>query len=593
MARTVSTAQQDVLNSTKYEVHLRVEIENSTGGMVNLSGLSSFCWPESAAWSWTLDQPVPSLTVKLARDRGRSSGESLAPLDEGSTFNYNSTNGFASLVYPGRAINVYTAVSTPGGPALSSSQMDFVFQGELDEVNWEQSPMQLRGRSRNMARLADRWIESSSYVYGSATGDPIETVISNILSDWTDLSTSILQTSSSPGFAISPAYTPEKQPVLDAVTTLAQLVGWNLQEVWSSSAAEWKIKFSRPNRTASSSQASWTFGPQHYYDVRRMSVSRYDVRNRIPVIFGLSSARQKIILESTDSQDKYGIQFMEFEEAPNSAIGTSSEAFDLGNGALQDLKEPPAEHEIEVPYWFIGELGDFIEFEPNGVHYSEYQYFGMYSISHEVATNRHRSAVQVRGAPAAYSRTWLTFPGFGTILFNENTVDHTDRVSSSTSRVFVGDPVRIPANSLEKIRGTWSVNATFPAPTSTAFRSLNFVNYIGTSSGALPSGIQAIVLSGYSASASTQQISGSGVYVISAIPGTTTMEFVATVTYDPPFRDALGNLVPFTRSSGTLVEATSNENFIFFEIFANSTNGGTGTIDWTSVEPKITQLAVP
>src|SRR3990167_9159518 len=129
MARTISTGQEDILFAKKYEIHSRVEVENSTGGMVNLSALSSADWMRGVAGNWNIDQPVPELTFSIRRDHGQSTGESLAPLDSDSTFNFNSTAGYAALVYPGRELHVYTACSTPGGPAPASSAYDFVFQG--------------------------------------------------------------------------------------------------------------------------------------------------------------------------------------------------------------------------------------------------------------------------------------------------------------------------------------------------------------------------------------------------------------------------------------------------------------------------------
>lgn len=587
MSRTISTAQEDVLGSAKYDVHLRVEVEDSTGGMVNLED-----WAESARWNWNLDQPVPELTVTLARDRGPSTGQSLAPLDEDSTFNYNSTSGFASLVYPGREIHVYTAATTPGGPAPASSAMDFVFQGELDQVAWERSPIQTRARSKNMSRLVDRWIESSSYVYGNSTGMPIENVIEQILADWTDLSTSILLTTASPGFAITPAYNPDKQPVLDAVTTLAQLIGWNLHEVWSTASTSWRIAFRQPNRTASSSQATWAFGPQHYYDVRAMSVGRYDVRNRIPVIFGPSNNRQKVTVESTESQDDYGVQFMEFEEAVNSAIATSSEAFTLADSAVTDLKDPPATHEVEVPYWFVGELTDFLEFQPNGAHYTATQYYGIYSISHEVETKRHRTSIQTRGQPAAYARTWLSYPGGGNRQFDKRYTDEADYTSSSTTPALLttGAPRISPASIGSGLKVEAVVSGTFDAPPATSIGTVGvgyvFSLYLGAASSAM-SAIASAQLIALSASASTEKVSARIMSFFKPVAGSTTIEYVQTVTYTPPFIETstARMAISHVRSSGTISRASSDENYLWVEAWSNSTAGAVGTLEWYSVGP--------
>lgn len=443
--RTLSTSKEDILTSTKYDVHLRVEVEDSTGGMVDYSA-----WVRSARWDWDLDQPVPQLTVSLRRDDGPSTGESLAPLDAESTWNQNSTGGFGAGVYPGRDIDLYTAATTVGA-APATSEYDWVFRGELDEVLWERSPMQLVARSKNMSALADRWVTSSTYLYGSSSGDLLHTVIEQVLADWTDLSTDVLLVPTTPAFVVSPAYSPDKQPVLQAVQTLAQLIGWNLNEVWSTDSTSWRIQFSEPNRTATSSESVWSFGPQHYHDVRRMSVSRADVRNQVSVIYGPSTDRSQILAEDTDSQDDYGVQWMEFEEGTNSAIDSSSEANDLATAALNDLKEPPAYQEIELPYWYPGELGDYYEFLGNGIHYSTDQYLAAYGISHELSTARTRTNVRVRGQPAAYSLAWPDYPGGGNhrlpeIAGIEVTVDADANVVVSVTTVSAASNFPIASN---------------------------------------------------------------------------------------------------------------------------------------------------
>ena len=417
--RTLSTQASDILESKKFAVHLRVEVENSTGGFVNLSNLSTADWVKGARWDWSLDQPVAELTVQLRRDHGRSTGQSLSPLDADSTFNYNSTSGFSALVKPGRELNVYTAETTVGGPAPASSAMDWVFQGEIDDVAWPNSPIDVVARSKNMGRLFDRWIMSSTYAYGNSSGVAIETVMEQILANWTDLSTTVLWTPVSPGFLIAPAYKPDKQSVLDAITTLSQLIGWNVLEAYSTASSGWRLKFSEPTRTVTSSGKVWTFGADQYFAVNDMAMSRRDVRNYIPVLYGGSTSRTSLIVQSTSSQDEYGLRYMEFEESINSPIATSSEAYNLGFAAVTDLKEPPATHEIELPYWWPGELNDFYEFTPNGIHYSSAQYLACYGITHDLRGGTGRTLVRTRGRPAGHYLQWLNYRSGGNLVFAE------------------------------------------------------------------------------------------------------------------------------------------------------------------------------
>jgi hypothetical protein len=423
VARTLSTAQEDILTSAQYEVHTRLEVEDSTGAFINVGSLGGGEWFESALWDWSLDQPVAQMTLALRRDQGPSTGESLAPLDEESTFNVNAASAYAPLLDAGREIKFYTAATTVGGPPPSSGDFDFIFQGEIDDVNWQLSPLTLIARSKFLSQMADRFVEEEQ-VYGSVAGVALETVIQSILDDWTDLSITLF-TPVSPGFLISPPYRQQRVSVLDAVTTLAQLIGWELREIFDDGTNAWRLRLAEPNRSATSSDKDFTFDASQYYNVNQASISRDDVRNVVNVIFGTapssSSPRPNVLVESTSSIDRFGRRWIEDEEGFNSSIDTSSEANTLANAILDDLKDPAFRHEIEVPYFWPGEIGDYYEFLKNDIHYSTDQFLGVYGISHELRRDRHRTLIRVRGQPAGQYLSWQQYPGGGNTDFAEMT----------------------------------------------------------------------------------------------------------------------------------------------------------------------------
>lgn len=421
--RTVSTAAEDILNSVRYDVHVRCEVENSTGGFVNLGDLNGN-WFESAKWDWDLDNPAPQLTVEVRRDSGLSTGESLSPLDEDSTLNRDASTAYAAAIHPGREVKLYTAATTAGASVPSSSDFDWVFHGEIDDVEWPASPLRFVSRGIIMSALQDRWVEELT-IYPSTNGSNIVTVMEDILSGWTDLSTDVLWPSSSVGFTMND-WEQRKERVLDALTTISQLVGFDIRERFDEGSTEWRLRFEEPNRTATSSEKDWTFSAKHYFDVHQMAISRDDVRNVVSVLYGPTSSRDSIEVTSTDSIAKFGRRWMEFEEASNSPIDSSSEAETLANAALNDLKDPDATHEIEVPYFWPAELQDYYEFTANDIHYSENQFFGVYGISHELSLDRHRTRIRVRGKPAGQYLRWHTYAGGGGGVedVRANIVDH-------------------------------------------------------------------------------------------------------------------------------------------------------------------------
>lgn len=411
--RTFSTAQEDILQSVKYDVHLRVEAESSSGLYQDLSSLGGSDWVQGAKWDWTLDRPVPEMLVSLRRDQGpATTGESLAPLDEASTLNtIPSSSNYTPFLDVGRGFRVYTAVTGPGVAVGATSNYEQIFDGEIDDLDWAKSALRVRGRSKISGALADRWIESSSGKYGSQAGVAIETVMQNILDDYVSDLNITLWTPTSPGFLIAPEYQPDKQPVMKALTQLSQLIGWDVREQWSSASTSFRLKFYEPDRDPSTTD--FVFGPDNYLDVHQMSISREDVRNSISIIFGPTSSRQQVVAESTVSQDNYGRRWMEIEEASNSAIQSTAEADTLAQAALKDLQDPPAVHEIELPYWWPAEIQDYYGFSPNDIHYDTLQEYGLYGVSHELSLKKHRTRLKVRGKPAGQYRQWLAYTGGG------------------------------------------------------------------------------------------------------------------------------------------------------------------------------------
>ena len=137
--RSISTAEEDLLAGPQYRVHTRLEVEDSTGAFVDIGTLGGANWFESAVWDWDIDTPVPEMRLKVRRDQGPSTGESLAPLDEDSTFNRDASTAFAPLIDVGREFKFFTATVAAGSAAPATSELDLVFQGEIDEVlAWQQ-----------------------------------------------------------------------------------------------------------------------------------------------------------------------------------------------------------------------------------------------------------------------------------------------------------------------------------------------------------------------------------------------------------------------------------------------------------------------
>ena len=405
MPRTMSTAESDLLAGKSYRVAWRVQVADSTGAFQNLADLGDINWCTSAEWRQSIDQPVTAASIILRRDSGGSTGKSLSPLDTDSTFNLNSTGGYAALLWAGREVKIETATialgSTPG-----STDYKTMFWGEVDRVDWESADVLLTARDRLFAHLQDRWVESTGHSYGTVDGRAVESVMADLTSDWTDASTTLaVYTPSSPGFLIAPPYWAEIGPVLGHMTDLADLVGWYVRPTWVDASSAFRVTFAEPNRSAST--ADFTFGGDRYLNVRALAIDRTRVRNAINISwFSTAGTGSSTSVTDAASIAEYGRRWLGIQEPSGGAISSSSEASTLATAVLNDLKDPEAEFEIDTFYFWAAELDDYYGFSANAQLFTSTQLWGLSEIRHRLTLNEHRTTLRVRGQPAAGNLRW-------------------------------------------------------------------------------------------------------------------------------------------------------------------------------------------
>lgn len=407
--RTLNAGSSAVLASNNYAVFMRARIVNASGTIVDLSNYGGRDWLVGAEWGANIDEIVPSCTLYFARSQ--NSTQSLAPLMSASTLNVNDAGAYAALLDPGAEFYLDTAVIAQGStlPASGSTQWLTQFYGEIDAVDFDKPEVQVYGRDKIGALLADRWIEAER-PYGTEGGEAIQTVMQNISNEWAD--GTAVQVPASPGFLVT-TYQQTQQSVLEAHRTLAQLIGWDARPQWYNTSSSFAYVFAQPNRSAST--AVWTFGPQHYFDVTRLNLSRENVRNVVSVKYTLSSTagsttagtRQTYTASDSTSISRFGRRWMEIDLPDDSDINTLAEATQLGAACLSDLMIPDAEQEIETLYFWPTQLGDYYAFSPNGVHYDSTQEWAVRGYRHRLRQNEHRTYLTVRGKPAGQYANWF------------------------------------------------------------------------------------------------------------------------------------------------------------------------------------------
>lgn len=394
--RTATAGELITLAGVTRQVTFWVNVENGSGTMKELT-----TWVESVEMNLDIDQPVSGCTVNFRRDSGATL--SLSPLRTDSTLNrLDDTVTYSPQLDIGRDIQVYVA-TTPVGAMIQPEDYKLLFWGMIDLVNFEQSPVSVTCRDKG-ALLVDRWIEVERD-YGTVPGVALEGVMQNILDDNLGVGVVNLSIPVSPLYQISPAYSQQKMPIMDALTALAQLPGFDVRYKWSDLASNFLLTLSEPARTKTI--PDHTFGPSAYFGVRNLELDLANVRNVVTVSFPFNSST---MVENTDSITKYGRRFFFIQEDEDSPINTAGEAEIMADAILLDLKDPKAEQEVELPFFWPAELGDLYRFSANAVHYNVDTDLAVVSVRHEIARGHHRTILTLRGKPAGGYLTWLDRP---------------------------------------------------------------------------------------------------------------------------------------------------------------------------------------
>ena len=397
--RTVTAPETTILQGAHYATFARVLVEDADGTYQDLTDQDSLDWVHSGRIAQTIDQIVATGVFTFWRKQ--EDGNSLAPLDEDSTLNRDSGGAYAALIDAGRGIRCEFATVAIGS-SPDSGDWKRVFDGVIDEWTVENDFVNVMARDAIGAEIADRWIETET-AYGTGPGKAIEDVMQDILTAWSSLT---LYTPASPSFLVT-TYTQQRSSVMDAVQQLAALVGWVVQPRWDDGTSSFRLTFYDPVRAPGSTD--WTWAADRYEAVPNFTLSRLDIRNALSLWYtNTSGVRSQVTAEDATSITKYDRQFMEIEEPADSPIDTATEAQDMLDNALLDLKDPIASQEIQTFCFWPIQLNDYYQFNANAVHYSVNQSFGVTGLRHEFSGGHVNTFIQTRGKPAGFVNPWLT-----------------------------------------------------------------------------------------------------------------------------------------------------------------------------------------
>ena len=394
--RTVTDSETTLLQGAHFATFARVLVEDADGTYQDLTNQDSIDWVHSGRIAQTIDQIVA--TGAFTFWRKQEGGNSLAPLDEDSTLNRDAMAAYAPLIDVGRSIRCEFATVAIGS-SPSGGDWQRVFQGVIDQWTVEDDFVQVMARDAIGAEIADRWIEAERTL-GTGPGRAMEDVIQDILTEWTGLT---LFTPTSPSFLIT-AYIQQRSTVMDALQQLAALAGWVVQPRWDDGTSSFRL--THPDRAPTST--TWTWEANRYEAVPDFTLSRLDIRNALSLRYtNTSDVQAQVTASDATSITKYDRQWMEIEEPKDSPIDTATEAQDMIDKALLDLKDPVANQEIKTLCFWPVQLNDYYLFGANDVHYTEDRSFGVTGFRHEFGGGQVDTFIRTRGVPAGFVKPWI------------------------------------------------------------------------------------------------------------------------------------------------------------------------------------------
>ena len=265
------------------------------------------------------------------------------------------------------------------------------------------------------ATVVDGGVTWTCGVATATGGVSLENVLQQMLND-SPVSLTLYAPDAS-GFLLNP-WKQEREPILEAMRKLAQLIGWDVRPRYDSGGT-YRFQLYKPDRVATVPVR--TFSPSSYVDVGSLSLNIEDIRNVVRVVYsdsadlgsdGKTPKRKTSTATDAASVTAYGRRYMEIAEEATSPLDTAAEASALVAAALSDLSTPYADLEVEAFFFPWAQVGDLYRFAANDVHFDSDQDLAVVNVSHEAqlgsdGEQTFRTSLQCRGKPSGGRDRWL------------------------------------------------------------------------------------------------------------------------------------------------------------------------------------------
>jgi hypothetical protein len=420
--RTLTAAHEVLYRLANYSVHGRVKVEDADGTMRNLASFKGRNWIRSIEWGDDVDNQVMDATFEVQR---QVYDDSIAPLYETSRLNLDAGGAYDPLLALGRDVEIEVAVVANGRTPLTAEWV-LMFEGRIIDIDWAAEGEAVKVTCADHGSLLQDTMIETCDRYSGAVGEPLEDVFQDILDDHATAPAPTLYTPTSPGWNVT-QFQLEIQSVMDELQMLADMIGWLCRYKWRESAGEFQLTLYTVDRSNTTPDRELTAA--EYYSIDEARVSIDDIRNAIDVKFPHSytdaSGWSYTTVSVTDATSitAHGRRWMSVTEASTSVIDTSTEATDMANAILSDLKDPLVSQTVSAPFLHYVECGDLYRFTANGVTHTSDMDLSVVGYRHRIDADGGSTQLVCSGStPKGGSKRWIekeAAPGAGAMTSDQ------------------------------------------------------------------------------------------------------------------------------------------------------------------------------
>lgn len=397
--RTMTAQQEKILSQPGRFVWSKLEVRDTGGTWRDMTNLNGVCYLKSFEVGQTLEEPGQSATLDM---HWRRYEDSMSFVITGQRY-----EGYIGL---NQQVKIYVACMPDSLMMPQPSDYIELFHGVIDTIDIAGSG-KIACRDYITATLQDRWVEADTY-YGSSSGTDVEVLLGDILNDVLGLGAVTLYTPVSPGFAFI-RQNVEPKPLFEALRHFYLTFGWDCRPKWRDLTSQFELTLYDPVRTKTT--PDHTFGANQYraFDAFGIDIAR--IRNVVELWYhdgstvnGTDRQMKKYVAEDLASQAAYGRRWMQIVEDALKGIDTATEAQNMAEAILEDLKDPELSFGLQIPLFWPVELNDLYAFEPENQRFTTTQKLAVYAHRHVVDENGQANTyLTCSGRPKSGVAIWL------------------------------------------------------------------------------------------------------------------------------------------------------------------------------------------